>query len=112
MLSTLIAHYSQKIPIVLIPYKTSSEHCLESKLILRNQKQFFLRLPTQSEIIGIGDNHNDFELIKTGGLGIAMGNGVKELKEIAEYISLTNNEEGVRHVIEKFILEPMDTIIK
>jgi len=66
----------------------------------------------QSEIIGIGDNHNDLELIKTAGLGIAMGNGVKELKEIAEYISLTNNEEGVRHVIEKFILEPMDTIIK
>jgi Cof subfamily protein (haloacid dehalogenase superfamily) len=65
-----------------------------------------------SEIIGIGDNHNDFELITTAGLGIAMGNAVKELKDSADYISLTNNEEGVRHAIEKFILEPMSVIIE
>jgi Cof subfamily protein (haloacid dehalogenase superfamily) len=58
----------------------------------------------RSEIIGIGDNHNDIELIKTAGLGIAMGNAVKELKDIADYISLTNNDDGVLHVIEKFII--------
>ncbi|WP_255485613.1 Cof-type HAD-IIB family hydrolase [Sporosarcina sp. BP05] len=66
----------------------------------------------RSEIIGIGDNHNDFELITTAGLGIAMGNAVKELKDSADYISLTNNEEGVLHAIEKFILEPMSVIIE
>jgi len=60
----------------------------------------------RSEIIGIGDNHNDIELIKTAGLGIAMGNAVKELKDIADYISLTNNDDGVLHVIEKFIINP------
>ncbi|KAA0965479.1 HAD family phosphatase [Sporosarcina sp. ANT_H38] len=65
----------------------------------------------RSEIIGIGDNHNDLELIKTAGLGIAMGNAVKELKDSADYISLTNNEEGVLHVIEKFVLEPNSVII-
>ncbi len=37
---------------------------------------------------------------------------VKELKDIADYISLTNNEEGVLHAIEKFILEPMSVIIE
>ena len=64
----------------------------------------------RSEIIGIGDNHNDFELITTAGLGIAMGNAVKELKDSADYISRTNNEEGVLHAIEKFVLEPMSVI--
>lgn len=65
----------------------------------------------RSEIIGIGDNHNDLELITTAGLGIAMGNAVKELKDSADYISLTNNEEGVLHAIEKFVLEPMSVFI-
>ena len=60
----------------------------------------------QSEIIGIGDNHNDKELIMTAGLGVAMGNAVQEMKDIADYVSLTNNEEGVKHVIEKFVLAP------
>lgn len=59
-----------------------------------------------SEIIGIGDNYNDIELLNTAGLGIAMGNGVRELRRRADYITLTNNEEGVEHAIEKFVLEP------
>lgn len=60
----------------------------------------------QSEIIGIGDNHNDFELITTAGLGVAMGNGVEALKSVADYITKTNNDEGVLHALEKFVLEP------
>lgn len=60
----------------------------------------------RSEIIGIGDNHNDFELVKAAGFGIAMGNAVQEVKEIADYTSLSNNDEGIRHAIDKFILEP------
>ena len=61
----------------------------------------------QSEIIGIGDNHNDYELVTTAGLGIAMGNGVEAIKNVADYITLTNNEEGVRHALNKFVLEPL-----
>ncbi|RST76495.1 HAD family phosphatase [Siminovitchia acidinfaciens] len=60
----------------------------------------------RSEIIGIGDSYNDMDLISTAGLGIAMGNGVEELKEKAAYITFSNNEEGVRHAIEKFVLSP------
>lgn len=41
-----------------------------------------------------------------------MGNAVKQLKDSADYISLTNKEEGVLHAIEKFILEPMSMIIE
>lgn len=60
----------------------------------------------QSEIIGIGDNHNDKELIETAGVGVAMGNAVQEMKDIADFVTLTNNEDGVGHVIEKFVLTP------
>lgn len=66
----------------------------------------------RTETIGIGDNHNDIELIQTAGLGIAMGNAVQALKEIADYTTLSNNEDGVCHAIEKFILEPMEAIVE
>ncbi|MBB5179925.1 hypothetical protein HNQ44_001349 [Planomicrobium koreense] len=62
----------------------------------------------RSEIIGIGDNHNDSELLKQAGFGIAMGNAVQAVKDIADYTSLSNNDEGVRHAIDKFILEPQE----
>ncbi|SEN84823.1 Cof-type HAD-IIB family hydrolase [Paenibacillus sp. OV219] len=61
---------------------------------------------TMEEVIAIGDSWNDHEMIEVAGLGVAMGNAVQKLKDIAQYITKTNNEEGVRHVIEKFILQP------
>lgn len=56
------------------------------------------------ETIAIGDSWNDHDMIETAGLGIAMGNAVDSLKAVADYVTRTNNEEGVRHVIEKFVL--------
>ncbi|MFC4600993.1 Cof-type HAD-IIB family hydrolase [Cohnella hongkongensis] len=56
------------------------------------------------ETIAIGDAMNDHEMVEAAGLGVAMANAVPALKEIADYVTLTNNEEGVRHVIEKFVL--------
>ena len=65
----------------------------------------------RSHVIGIGDNHNDTDLVKAAGFGIAMGNAVDELKALADYTSLSNNEEGVLHVLNKFILEPRTTTV-
>jgi len=56
------------------------------------------------ETIAMGDAWNDREMIAAAGLGVAMGNATDALKEIADYVTLTNNDEGVRHVIEKFVL--------
>jgi len=56
------------------------------------------------EIIGVGDGYNDFPLLMACGLKIAMGNAVLELKEIADYIAPSVDEDGVAHIIEKFIL--------
>lgn len=62
----------------------------------------------ESQTIGIGDNHNDKELIAAAGLGVAMENAVDDLKNIADYVTYSNNDEGVKHVIEKFILKNND----
>ncbi|MEB3101085.1 Cof-type HAD-IIB family hydrolase [Ferviditalea candida] len=55
-------------------------------------------------VIAIGDSWNDQDMIAAAGVGVAMGNAVPALKQIADYITLTHNEQGVKHVIEKFIL--------
>lgn len=59
---------------------------------------------TMDEVIAIGDSWNDREMLEVAGLGVAMANAVEPLKAIADYVTLSNNEEGVRHVIEKFVL--------
>jgi HAD superfamily hydrolase (TIGR01484 family) len=56
------------------------------------------------EIIGVGDGYNDFPLLMACGLKVAMGNAVPELKEIADYIAPTVDNDGVADVIEKFVL--------
>jgi len=57
-----------------------------------------------SEVMAIGDAWNDREMLEVAGLGVAMGNAVPSLKEIADEITLTNNEDGVAHIIRKYIL--------
>ena len=43
-------------------------------------------------------------MIKFAGLGVAMGNAFPQVKEAADYITATNDEDGVAKVIEKFVL--------
>lgn len=52
------------------------------------------------EIISFGDNYNDMEMIQSTGLGIAMGNAVPELKQAADFVTLSNQEDGVAYVLE------------
>src|SRR5437016_3361277 len=55
------------------------------------------------EIVAIGDNHNDIGMIRFAGLGVAMGNAHDEVKAAADYVTLSNTEEGVAAVIEKLL---------
>ncbi|MOA01844.1 putative phosphatase [compost metagenome] len=57
-----------------------------------------------SQTIAIGDSWNDHEMLEAAGLGVAMGNAIPALKEIADYITASNNEDGVKQVIDKFVL--------
>jgi len=57
----------------------------------------------KSEILSFGDSYNDINLIKQSGIGIAMDNAVDDLKHAADYITLSNTEDGVAHVLDMLI---------
>jgi Cof subfamily protein (haloacid dehalogenase superfamily) len=59
---------------------------------------------SQDEVIAIGDSENDLSMLNFAGLGVAMGNADENIKEQADYITDSNNEDGVAKVIEKFVL--------
>ncbi|RMD00474.1 sugar-phosphatase [Clostridium autoethanogenum] len=60
---------------------------------------------SRDEIMCIGDAGNDIHMIKYAGLGVAMENAFSDTKKVADYITKTNEQNGVAHVINKFILE-------
>ena len=55
-------------------------------------------------VMACGDSSNDLAMIQKAGLGVAMGNASEDVKQAADYITLTNNEDGVAAAIEKFVL--------
>ena len=55
-------------------------------------------------IVGVGDSYNDFPLLMACGFKVAMGNGIEELKAIADYVAPSVSDDGVAEVINKFIL--------
>ena len=57
------------------------------------------------DTVAMGDNHNDVGMLETAGLSVAMGNAEEEIKEMADVVTLTNDENGVAHAIYKYILE-------
>ncbi|PRR83789.1 Cof-type HAD-IIB family hydrolase [Clostridium vincentii] len=58
----------------------------------------------KSEIIAIGDADNDIEMLEYAGLAVAMGNAKDEIKQLADYVTKSNEEDGVAYAIDKFIL--------
>lgn len=56
------------------------------------------------EVISFGDDHNDIGMLKICGKGIAMQNAISEVKEIADEVTLSNDEDGVASFIENFVL--------
>lgn len=61
----------------------------------------------QAEIMAIGDSLNDIEMIQYAGIGVAMGNARPEVKKAADYITASNEEDGVAQAIEKFVLQKL-----
>jgi Cof subfamily protein (haloacid dehalogenase superfamily) len=60
---------------------------------------------TAEQVIGIGDEVNDLEMITHAGLGVAMGNAIPAVKAVADYTTRSNEEDGVAHVVERFLLK-------
>lgn len=62
----------------------------------------------RDEIIAIGDSENDLSMIKYAGTGIAMGNAMEIVKKNADYITDTNDNDGVGKAIWKYVLKTHD----
>lgn len=54
-----------------------------------------------AETVAIGDADNDREILKTAGVGVAMGNAIDEIKKLADFVTLDNDNDGVTFAIEK-----------
>ena len=58
----------------------------------------------REEILAIGDNHNDLEMLSFAGIPVVMGNCVPELREQGWHVTGTNDEDGVAAAIDRFVL--------
>lgn len=101
--------------------KTMHEHLHDRMGVFRSEPYFLELVPkgidkaqslavllkeigmTKEEMIAIGDGFNDLSMIKYAGLGVAMSNAQPIVKENADFITLSNEEDGVAHVVEKFV---------
>ena len=58
---------------------------------------------TEKEVMAIGDQNNDIEMVVTAGIGVAMGNGTAEIKAKADYITDTVHNDGFVKAVNKFV---------
>lgn len=58
----------------------------------------------REEIMAIGDGMNDLDMLEFAGLGVAVENGNSQVKEIADYITESNDNHGVAKAIRKYVL--------
>ena len=58
-----------------------------------------------SEIVAVGDNNNDLDMIAYAGLGVAVDNALPAVKEVANYVTTSNDDDGVANLLEKILKE-------
>ena len=59
----------------------------------------------REEIMAFGDGDNDEPMLREAGFGVAMANAEEKVKATADYITGSNEEDGVAKAIERFVLE-------
>nr|WP_278291370.1 HAD-IIB family hydrolase [Ruminococcus flavefaciens] len=57
-----------------------------------------------SDIVSFGDDRNDIDMLKMCGTGVAVANAVREVLEIADEVTASNDEDGVALWLEKNVL--------
>lgn len=56
-----------------------------------------------SQTMACGDTENDIPILNTAAVAVAMGNATSEVKKIADFVTLTNEESGVAHAIHHYM---------
>lgn len=57
-----------------------------------------------TQVVAVGDSYNDVEMIREVGMGVAMGNAPADIRQMAAFVTRTNVEHGVAHVVDTFLL--------
>lgn len=60
---------------------------------------------TPEQLMACGDSWNDLSMIELAGLGVAMGNAVPQVKQVANFVTQDNEHDGVAFAIERFIVD-------
>lgn len=58
---------------------------------------------TAEEVISFGDAENDIPMLKAAGMGVAMGNASDAVKQAADMVTLSNNDDGIAYALEKLL---------
>ena len=74
----------------------------QKKTALRRTAEL-LKIP-EGRLIAVGDNYNDYDMIKSADIGVAMGNAPDEVKQIANVVVASNNHSGLAQVVDEVIL--------
>lgn len=61
-----------------------------------------------NEIVAFGDDKNDMEMLKMCGMGVAVDNAISDVKDIADSVTLSNDEDGVAEWLTKNVLMGME----
>ena len=64
----------------------------------------------KEEMIAFGDGHNDASMVEYAGVGVAMENAVQALKDIADEVTLSNEDDGIARSLYKHMPEIGDSL--
>ena len=83
-------------------YKLSKKNATKEKAI--EALCTYLKIPV-SQVVAFGDDFNDIGMLTLCGTGVAMGNAIEEVKQIANEICSANEEDGLAHWLEEHIVK-------
>ena len=110
LIQELITHFSDRFSRDELHVTQSTEIYLElthpqanKGLAVRHLAEDILGL-TSEQVMAIGDNFNDLEMLRYAEMGVAMGNAPPEVQAIADWVTIDVEEDGVAIAIQKFLL--------
>lgn len=95
-LGSLINIYRSNDTLIELAPKTVSKLTAIKQLLQPNE--------TLADVLAFGDNYNDLEMLNYCGIGVAVGNAREEVKQIADFVTASNTENGVAHFIKQHLV--------
>lgn len=108
---------------VLLEMEEELKSCFGRNLHITRSKPYFLEVMSREankakalqvvadhygidrkQVMAVGDSYNDIEMIEWAGLGVAMANALGSVKDAADFVTSSNEEEGVAEAIRRFVL--------